>query len=318
MGCELGGLCWFYWLEILWVGNCGKFEDALGSSHLEEESLVAEAYPGRGLAYGSDTGSGMTLGEVTAMMALVTARREESGSDYATGHESTFRSPLDLVVGLRQGQPAYPVEEDTNMESPPWGYRSFERIGMVNPFGEAAERILIHEWSPQTHDLATLPAQVEDLTSELNYLQNFNFEGVSAISKICQAIQALSCELELHARGVQVDGSALTARVEALGQLLNELNNEVQDQRSQLDSKRAELQSTLEQATAAALKYRPVAEALKAYADNSCQGWEQATRELKRQLKGVLNEVTGLSSHRPQLEKSVEELKKFGRQGVEL
>ena len=30
-----------------------------------------------------------------------------------------------------------------------------------------------------------------------------------------------------------------TARLEALGQLLNEVNNEVQDQRSQLDSKRA-------------------------------------------------------------------------------
>ena len=28
---------------------------------------------------------------------------------------------------------------------------------MVNEFGEAAERILIHEWTPQTHDLATLP-----------------------------------------------------------------------------------------------------------------------------------------------------------------
>ena len=89
----------------------------------------------------------------------------------------------------------------------------------------------------------------------------------------------------------------MTARVESLGQLLNEVNNEVQDQRSQLDSKRAELQSTLEQATAAALKYRQVAEALKAKVDDSRQGWEQATKELKRQLKGVLNEVTGLTSH---------------------
>ena len=43
--------------------------------------------------------------------------------------------------------------------------------------------------------------------------------------------------------------------------------------------------------------------------DYSRQGWEQATNELKRQLKGVLNEVTGLSSHRAQLDKSVEDLK---------
>ena len=47
------------------------------------------------------------------------------------------------------------------MESAPWGYRSFERIRMVNRVGEAAERILIHQWAPETHDLATLPAQVE-------------------------------------------------------------------------------------------------------------------------------------------------------------
>ena len=92
---------------------------------------------------------------------------------------------------------------------------------MVNQFGEEAERILIHEWTPETHDLATLPAQVEQLTGALNYLQTFSFEAVSTISEIRQVIQALSCELELHARGVQVDGSALTARVEALGQLLN-------------------------------------------------------------------------------------------------
>ena len=169
---------------------------------------------------------------------------------------------------------------------------------MVNQFGEAAERILIHEWRPETHDLATLPAQVEQLTGALNYLQTFNFEAVSAISEIRLVIQALSRELELHARGVQVDGSALTARVEALGQLLNEVNNEVQDQRSQLDSKRAEMQSTLEQVTAAALEYCQVAEALKAKVDNSRQGSEQATNELKRQLQGVLNEVNGLISHR--------------------
>ena len=195
------------------------------------------------------------------------------------------------------------------MESAPWGYRSFERIRMVNQFDEAAERILIHEWTPETHDLATVPAQVEEPTGALTYLQNFNFEAVSAISEIRQVIQALSRELELHARGVQVDGLALTAQVEALGQFLNEVNNEVQDQRSRLDSKRAEMQSTLEQATAAALEYCQVAEALKAKVDNCRQGWEQATNELKRQLEGVLNEVTGLISHRAQLDKSVEELK---------
>ena len=242
------------------------------------------------------------------MIGMITARPEESGSDYATGHESVG-SPLDLADGLRQGQPAYPVEEDTNMESAPWGYRSFERIRMVNQLGEAAERILIHEWAPEAHDLATLPVQVEQLMGALNYLQTFNFGAVLAISETRQVIQALSRELELHARGVQVDGSALTARVVALGQLLNEVNNEVQDQRSSLDSKRAEMQSTLEKATAAALEYRQVAEALKAKMDNSCQGWVQATNEFKRQLEGVLNEVTGLISHRAQLDKSVEELK---------
>ena len=180
---------------------------------------------------------------------------------------------------------------------------------MVNQFGEAAERILIHEWTPEIHDLATLPAQVEELTGALNYLQNFNSEAVSAILEIRHVIQALSCELELHPRRVQVDGSALTAGVEALGQLTNEVNNEVQDQRSRLDSKRAEMESTLEQATAAALEYRQVAEALTAKVDNSRQGWEQATNELKRQLEGVLNEVTRLTSHRAQLDKSVQELK---------
>ena len=96
-------------------------EGSLGSIHLEGDLLVAEAYLGGGLAYSSDTGSGMTLREVTAMIRIITARPEESGSDYATGHESTVGSPLDLVVGLRQGQPAYPIEEDTNMESAPLG-----------------------------------------------------------------------------------------------------------------------------------------------------------------------------------------------------
>ena len=83
----------------------------------------------------------------------------------------------------------------------------------------------------------------------------------------------------------------------------------MQDDRSQLDSKRAEMQSALEQATAAALEYRQVAEALKTKMDNSRQGWEQATSELKRQLEGVLNEVIGLLSHWAQLDKFVEELK---------
>ena len=64
------------------------------------------------------------------------------------------------------------------MESAPWGYRSFERIRIVNRFGVAAERILTREWAPETHDLATLPAQVEELTGALNYLQNFHFAPV--------------------------------------------------------------------------------------------------------------------------------------------
>ena len=191
------------------------------------------------------------------MIEVITARPEESGSDYATGHELTVGSPLDLAVGLRQGQPSYPIEEDTNMESAPWGYRSFERIRMVNQFGEAVERILIHEWTPETHNLATLPAQVEELTGALIYLQNFNFEEVSAILEISQVIQALSRELELHARRVQVDRSALTARVEALGQLFNEVNNEVQDRRSRLDSRRAEMQSTVEQANCSCFGISP-------------------------------------------------------------
>ena len=62
----------------------------------------------------------MTLGEVTAMIGMMTAGPQESGSYYATGREWMVGSPLDLAVGLRQGQPAYPVEEDTDMESAPW------------------------------------------------------------------------------------------------------------------------------------------------------------------------------------------------------
>ena len=52
---------------------------------------------------------------------------------------------------------------------------------MVNHFGEAAERVLIHQSTPVTHDLATLPAQVEELTAELNYHRTINLEAVSAI-----------------------------------------------------------------------------------------------------------------------------------------
>ena len=96
----------------------------------------------------------------------------------------------------------------------------------------------------------------------LNYLQTFNVEAVSAISEIHQVIQALSRGLERHAQGLQVDGSSLMTRVEALGQVLNQLNNEVQDRTPRLDSDRVEMQSTLEQATAAADQFRQVAEAL--------------------------------------------------------
>ena len=208
---SLKNLCWFYWLEIGIGWQLGRMEDSPGSSHFEGELLVAEAYPGGGLAYGSDTGSGMTLGEVTVMIGTITRRPDQLGSDYATGHESTVGFALELAVGPRQGPTSYQIEEDTNMESAPWEYWSFERIRMVNQFGEAAERILSHEWTPESHDLATLPAQVEELTVALNYLQNSNFEAVSALSEICQVIQALSRVLELHARGAQVDGPALTA-----------------------------------------------------------------------------------------------------------
>ena len=60
------------------------------------------------------------------------------------------------------------------------------------------------------------------------------------------------------------------------------------------------MQSTLEQGTA------KVAEALKAKVGISPQGWEQAINKLKRQLEGVSNEPTGLSSHRARLDKFVE------------
>ena len=77
-----------------------------------------------------------------------------------------------------------------------------EKVRLITQFGEAAKRILIDEWTPQTHDLATQPAQVEQLTGALNYLQTSNFQAVLAISEIHQVIQALSHELELHVRGV--------------------------------------------------------------------------------------------------------------------
>ena len=119
--------------------------------------------PRRGFGLPSDTGSGMTLGDVTAMIRIVTARPGESGSDYATGHESTVGSALELAVGLRQGQPYYPTEEDTNMESAPWEYRSFERIRMVNSTAKQPKEVLFLS-GHRDHDLATLPAEVEELT----------------------------------------------------------------------------------------------------------------------------------------------------------
>ena len=33
-----------------------------------------------------------------------------------------------------------------------WGYWTFERTRLINQFGEAAKRILIHEWTPDTGD----------------------------------------------------------------------------------------------------------------------------------------------------------------------
>ena len=62
MHCELENLCWFYWLQIGIGWISGKMEDSPGSSHLEGELFVAEAYLGEELAYGSDPGSGMILG----------------------------------------------------------------------------------------------------------------------------------------------------------------------------------------------------------------------------------------------------------------
>ena len=73
--------------------------------------MVAEAYGEESLAYSFDTGSGMTLGEVTAMIGMITTWPEELGFEYATRHESTVGSLLELAVGLRQGQPSYPNEE---------------------------------------------------------------------------------------------------------------------------------------------------------------------------------------------------------------
>ena len=153
-------------------------------------------------------------------------RQQPSGAGPQDPHPSGDNFVLiERVVPIPSPCPALMVLLLTNVESAPWGYRSFENILMANPFGEAAERILINEWTLETHDLATLPAQDEEPTGALNYLLTCNFEGVSAISKICHVIQPLSHEVELHARGVKVDGSALTAQVEALGQFLNEDKN---------------------------------------------------------------------------------------------
>ena len=73
-------------------------------------------------------------------------------------------------------------------------------------------------WGNPSPDVTYLPIyiptylpQVEELTGALNYLQTFSFEAVSAILEIRRVIPALSGELELHARGVEPDGSALTA-----------------------------------------------------------------------------------------------------------
>ena len=56
---DLNGLRAWKSLLVLLVGylvgwKLGKMESFLGSSHLEGKLLVAEAYLGRGLAYGSD------------------------------------------------------------------------------------------------------------------------------------------------------------------------------------------------------------------------------------------------------------------------
>ena len=49
----------------------------------------------------------------------------------------------------------------------------------------------------------------------------------------------------------------------------------------------------------------------RAKVDNYPQGLEQATNELKQQLEGMSNEVTGWSSHRARLDKWGEELNSF-------
>ena len=51
------------WKTLLVIWKLGKKEDSRESSYLECEMLVAEAYPAGGSAYGSDTGTGMTLGD---------------------------------------------------------------------------------------------------------------------------------------------------------------------------------------------------------------------------------------------------------------
>ena len=48
----------------------GKME----SNYLHSENVVAEAHPEGGLPYGADTGSGMTLGEIPAMIRMISAR----------------------------------------------------------------------------------------------------------------------------------------------------------------------------------------------------------------------------------------------------
>ena len=58
------------WLEIVKNGRFTRFKSRRGR-------IVGS----RSLAYVSDTGSGMTLGEVTAMIGMITAWPEESGSD---------------------------------------------------------------------------------------------------------------------------------------------------------------------------------------------------------------------------------------------
>ena len=106
----------------------------------------------------------MKLGEVTAMIGMITA-----------GHRNrvpTMQQRMSRLLGLlwnwQLGLDR--VSRPTELRKiPKWNLHHgntgpFERIRMVNQFGEAAERIVIHEWTPETHDLATLPAHVERLT----------------------------------------------------------------------------------------------------------------------------------------------------------